>query len=254
MIALCVIAALLAAGVLWLTFRVLRLRRSLEMERQESRRLKKLLTLGSREINAELDHMHRLRHDLRHSLPLIERSAQIPEALSLDLAATLERPIPPGRSWAVTVLARHYERRAEDQGVAADIRLEIDADLGDILPDLCLVLSNLLENALEAGSGPAASPRRAISRLWWATPPPPVCGASTAAISPARRRGASGWAWPPSRRSPASMAAGPNLPPTASSSLPLYFSPAQPRRRSPLPPRKLPVPSERPTGSQCQRA
>lgn len=150
MIALCVIAALLAAGVLWLTFRVLRLRRSLEMERQESRRLKKLLTLGSREINAELDHMHRLRHDLRHSLPLIERSAQIPEALSLDLAATLERPIPPGRSWAVTVLARHYERRAEDQGVAADIRLEIDADLGDILPDLCLVLSNLLENALEA--------------------------------------------------------------------------------------------------------
>ena len=126
MIALCVIAALLAAGVLWLTFRVLRLRRSLEMERQESRRLKKLLTLGSREINAELDHMHRLRHDLRHSLPLIERSAQIPEALSLDLAATLERPIPPGRSWAVTVLARHYERRAEDQGVAADIRLEID--------------------------------------------------------------------------------------------------------------------------------
>ena len=150
MIALCVIAALLAAGVLWLTFRVLRLRRSLEMERQESRRLKKLLTLGSREINAELDHMHRLRHDLRHSLPLIERSAQIPEALSLDLAATLERPIPPGRSWAVTVLARHYERRAEDQGVAADIRLEIDADLGDILPDLCLVLSNLLENAVEA--------------------------------------------------------------------------------------------------------
>ena len=104
MIALCVIAALLAAGVLWLTFRVLRLRRSLEMERQESRRLKKLLTLGSREINAELDHMHRLRHDLRHSLPLIERSAQIPEALSLDLAATLERPIPPAaagplRSW-----------------------------------------------------------------------------------------------------------------------------------------------------------
>ena len=54
-----------AAALCWLGGRLYRLRKELQRERQENLRLRKMLTVGSREATAELEYMRRLRHDLR---------------------------------------------------------------------------------------------------------------------------------------------------------------------------------------------
>ena len=44
----------------------------------------------------------------------------------------------------------HYREQARDLGAQADIRLDLEGCEGPMLPDLYLVISNLLENAVEA--------------------------------------------------------------------------------------------------------
>ena len=89
-----------AAAVCWLGSRLHRLRKELRRERQENLRLRKMLTVGSREATAELEYMRRLRHDLRHYLQIAGSSAP-----SSELQAALERPMAAGgRSWVVSTV------------------------------------------------------------------------------------------------------------------------------------------------------
>lgn len=135
-----------AAAVCWLGRRLHRLRKDLRRERQENLRLRKMLTVGSREATAELEYMRRLRHDLRHYLQIAGSSAP-----SSELQAALERPMAAGGgSWVVSTLVSYYRSRAESLGFPADLQLEAGVLCEELLPDVCLVLSNLLENAVEA--------------------------------------------------------------------------------------------------------
>ena len=133
---LAAVSSVLALGLLlW----VLRLRKTLRREREENQRLRRLLRVGSQAASTDLAQMKKLRHDLRQYLTLAEASAVLRDAPD---------PAPPVgelESWAVSALKRHYLERAKVLGFQADPQTWEDA-----IPDVCLVLNNLLENAIEA--------------------------------------------------------------------------------------------------------
>ena len=140
-----IVCILLAAAAIWLAVQLVRLRRTVQQEQQENRHLRELLSMGTRKAERELEQLHRLHHDLRHFLCIME-GQNIPQALSSEL----DEPVTPSGNWALSALVAHYQKRAEAAGVTADLSLHIEPDLDLLLPDLCLILSNLLENALEA--------------------------------------------------------------------------------------------------------
>lgn len=147
------IAILLMVGVLlYLLWQLLRSREELRREREENRRLRGLLQEGSKLAQADLEQLQRLRHDLRHYLLLAEDVPQQAEDDALEEVTTSSR-----ESWAVSALERHYRSQAEALGFRADLRLVPPQAWEGVVPDLCLVVSNLLENGLEAlqreGSG-----------------------------------------------------------------------------------------------------
>lgn len=141
-----------AAGALcWLGSRLYRLRRELLRERRENLRLRQLVSLGSQEASAELKAVQKLWHDLRHYLQMMDGHPGKDMGLAAEWRQALERPMPSsGESWGIVALIRYYEERAEELGITADLRLETGVLREGLLPDVCLVLSNLLENAVEA--------------------------------------------------------------------------------------------------------
>ena len=140
-----VAAALLA--VLLLLCIALRLSLALARERAENRRLRGLLSLpGGKE---DLEALRRLRHDLRHYLLTAGETVLAAEDLEA-MRATLDTPLDLSSPGPVSALAAYYRREAQALGVQADILLDCEGESGELLPDLCLLLSNLLENAVEA--------------------------------------------------------------------------------------------------------
>lgn len=134
-----------------------RLYHTLCRERHENRRLRELIRTGFLEVDSDLEQMRRLRHDLRHYLQ-VTGGEVVPDTLLTELADVLKRSVTTfGGSWAVSGLSRHYQSLAEAEGFEADLQLENSPVPDFLLPDVCLVLSNLLENAVEAlrreGSG-----------------------------------------------------------------------------------------------------
>ena len=138
---LAAVASVLALGLLlW----VLRLRKTLRREREENQRLRRLLRVGSQAASTDLAQMKKLRHDLRQYLTLAEASAVLRDAPD---------PAPPVgelESWAVSALKRHYLERAKVLGFQADLQITLPQTWEDAIPDVCLVMNNLLENAIEA--------------------------------------------------------------------------------------------------------
>lgn len=145
------VPALLAAGVmLYLLWRLFRAQAALRREREENRRLRGVLEESARVAQADADQLRQLRHDLRHHLLLAEAGAAGREEAG-TLRSHLERAPAPGReSWALSALERYYQAQAQALGLQADLRLVPPQSWEGLVPDLCLVVSNLLENALEA--------------------------------------------------------------------------------------------------------
>ena len=141
-----IVAAALLAVLLFL-FIVLRLSLALARERDENRRLRGLLSLpGGKE---DLEALRRLRHDLRHYLLTAGETALAAEDLAA-MRSALDTPLELSAPGPVSALVAYYRREARDLGVQADILLDCEGETGPLLPDLCLLLSNLLENAVEA--------------------------------------------------------------------------------------------------------
>lgn len=145
------VPALLAAGVmLYLLWRLFRAQAALRREREENSRLRGVLEESARVAQADSDRLRQLRHDLRHYLLLAEAGAAGREEAG-TLRSHLERAPAPGReSWALSALERYYQAQAQALGLQADLRLVPPQSWEGLVPDLCLVVSNLLENALEA--------------------------------------------------------------------------------------------------------
>lgn len=146
------VVTLMAAGVLaLLLWRFFQAEKALRREREENRRLRGLLQTESRLAQTDLAQLRKLRHDLRQYLAVAE-SASVPAETAAALRDALHAaPLSGGReNWAVSTLERHYLEQARTLGVQADLRIVPPQGWEDATPDLCLVLSNLLENGLEA--------------------------------------------------------------------------------------------------------
>ena len=138
----------LMAVLLCLTLlRLKRICRALRREEEENQKLRSILQLSSNSAQTELEELRRLRHDLRHYLYItnLTFSAEPPVFTASSPSAT-----GPKQSWVLMSLVKYYRQRAEDLGFQADIRLDLLPPQEELLPDLCLLLSNLLENAIEA--------------------------------------------------------------------------------------------------------
>ena len=145
-----ILAAALGAALAVLAWRLLLAGRALRREQEENRRLRGLLQTGSRLAQADLEQLRRLRHDLRQYLILAEHSPLPGEGEAPELGAGCPPPAAGRESWALSTLERYYLERAVSLGIQADLRILPPHAWEEATPDLCLVLSNLLENGLEA--------------------------------------------------------------------------------------------------------
>lgn len=145
------LVAVVGVLALWLLWRALHLGRMLRREQEENRRLRSLLQMGSQTAQSDLSQLRQLRHDLRQYLVLAEgSSAPVETAAALREALDTAPPVGGWESWAVSALERHYREQAKAMGFQADLKIAPPQSWEGLLPDLCLVLGNLLENSLEA--------------------------------------------------------------------------------------------------------
>ena len=96
-------------------------------------------------------------HDLRHHFVMIEGFLQYREydkleAYVREYQASIRhiQPAEYSKNPVVDVLARHYALLAERDGISLTMKLDIGKEVGARDCDLCALLSNLLENGLEA--------------------------------------------------------------------------------------------------------
>ena len=142
---------LLLAGGALLRLRQQRQRLTLDLdrEREENRRLRELLQAGTQMAQDDLSQLRQLRHDLRHYLLLAGDPASAAEADALRRVLDTA-PAAAGGSWAFSALERYYRDKAQALGFQADLHLTPPQGWDGVMPDLFLILSNLLENAIEA--------------------------------------------------------------------------------------------------------
>ena len=106
--------------------------------------------------NAEM--LNAIRHDLRHHMAALRQLADAGETalikayiedLSGKLTASQKKRY--CKNYAVNAIAGYYLSLAENEGVAVDARLIVPEDTGGVpAMDLCVIVGNFLENALEA--------------------------------------------------------------------------------------------------------
>jgi sensor histidine kinase YesM len=99
-----------------------------------------------------------MRHDIRHHFAAVgqlaaeenaEKVKEYMENLTGKLVAAIEQTY--CANYAVNAVAAHYLNLAENEGITVNARLKIPEDTGRVPAlDLCVILGNLLENALEA--------------------------------------------------------------------------------------------------------
>jgi sensor histidine kinase regulating citrate/malate metabolism len=108
------------------------------------------------EIAAHIDEIKLMRHDMRHHLHTIsgllsEKLYSEAEEYLRAYAGTAEPMEEPLCSChAVDVIVRLYRSKAESADIQTEIRLGLSEKPGVAETDLCIVLGNLMENAINA--------------------------------------------------------------------------------------------------------
>jgi hypothetical protein len=98
-----------------------------------------------------------VQHDLRHHMVMIESFLDSKDFDKLksyvkEFQSAIRRiqPVSDSKNIVAGVLVRHYTNLAEKNGIDMKSKLNIERDVEISDADLCAVLSNLLENAIEA--------------------------------------------------------------------------------------------------------
>lgn len=147
LIALVLLGASLLGALVWIVC----LKQTLQHNQEENQRLRHLLLLDSHRAQKDLETLRKLRHDLRHYLRFAKVST-LPDTVLETLNHTAEQPTPSDglQNWTLSTLEHYYQAQGKALGFDTDIRLNLSLPREELLPDLCLVISNLLENAIEA--------------------------------------------------------------------------------------------------------
>jgi len=97
------------------------------------------------------------RHDLRHHLSVIESLLESKNEESLNNYLRAYRDTLPDENeftycenYYANVIIMHYAGLAKAEGILLNVDLQIPQEIGISGPDICIVLGNCLENALEA--------------------------------------------------------------------------------------------------------
>ena len=132
-------------------------------------------------LTANTEQVKTMHHDIRHHLAVIGQLAEEEKAgkvrgyveeLTGKLSSTSEKSY--CINHVVNVVAAHYLGLAESEGITTEAQLKIPEDTGQVpAMDLCVILGNFLENALEAcrrqvnsgSAGRYADDRRGASRI-----------------------------------------------------------------------------------------
>lgn len=131
-------------------------------ETSENARLKQnmqLLGVQAEQYASLRRHMEetaQARHDFRHQLLVIRSLAdrkdweELRRYLNQYVESLSQDRLPLALNYAVDAVAAHYMERAGKSGVKLDYSLRLPEELGMPESEFCMVLANLLENALEA--------------------------------------------------------------------------------------------------------
>lgn len=128
---------------------------------EQSRLEKQQLALQKEQyekIVQDIEHMREIRHNMHNQLVVLKNYVAAEDygnanAFLDNLFANM--PASMGNRWckhyAANAVAGYYLSQAEKEGIALDVKLNIPETLGSIEEmDICILLGNLLENALEA--------------------------------------------------------------------------------------------------------
>ena len=109
------------------------------------------------QLSRHMETVRQARHDLRQHLNVIDH--YLSSGKTEDLKSYIEQyrmTLPPdtGRTWcenyAVNTIVCYYGEEARKAGIDFSVRLELPKQLSINEPELCSILGNLLENALDA--------------------------------------------------------------------------------------------------------
>ncbi len=140
------------------TFESTREKTLLEAERTT---LETLLTIQDEEyelLTASIESTRQARHDLRHQIAAIrgllqandnEGALRHCDEIASHISTTYDHPL--CDNLVVSAVAQYYVALVQEAGIELDQRLDIPETIGGLKnSDLCVVVGNLLENALEA--------------------------------------------------------------------------------------------------------
>lgn len=157
------VRVILAFGSAFSCYHLVRAQRNVEVRAELLERVRFSESLVSLEKQqyiafAELMREHRTeRHDFRHHLSVIRTLAERGETEQLCIylqsyAATAPQEAEPAvcENPIANVVLGHYLSLARTQCIAVDCDLQLEHDVGVSDTDLCVLLGNLLENAIEA--------------------------------------------------------------------------------------------------------
>lgn len=146
-----ILVCLVAAGIIaWLVGRLLHIKRSLRRLESENHRLLTLLQTGTQMADEDLAQLRQLRHDLRQYLTIATDNPLSSEAAALQKALASQSAALSRENWAISALERYYTEQARVLGFQVDLLITPPCGWDQAVPDIYLILSNLLENSLEA--------------------------------------------------------------------------------------------------------
>lgn len=110
------------------------------------------------QLMRQIEQTRAIRHDFRHQLLVIKRYAAAHDDAALNAYfREMEASVPRESDlvvcdhFAANAVAVHYLSLAKEAGIRLDVELGIPMDMGDVSDgDLCVIVGNLLENAVEA--------------------------------------------------------------------------------------------------------
>ncbi len=110
------------------------------------------------ELTESIARTRATRHDMRHQLAVLSRYCADGEYEKLEeYIAQLSDLLAPEtevlycHNYAVNAIVNHYFADCADRGITLDVKFDIPVETGQIKDiDLCIIMGNLLENAVEA--------------------------------------------------------------------------------------------------------
>lgn len=110
-----------------------------------------------RQLNARIQETRRLRHDMRHHIRILNmlyqegNTGQIGEYLrQLTPAVEFKEPVTYTDNYALDAVLSHYETAAVKAGIETELSVSVPDRAALPGDELCVVVGNLMENALEA--------------------------------------------------------------------------------------------------------